>query len=314
MEYLEKRTLASASQRGFDWQDFTLALSIEIMKKCGATTSSVTRMKVLYDKYDDDRYKMEEKKRFCPLCTASGNDDLTDHLFNCCPSVEAQRISNLAIEKFDRTPLSYFSLQHRNAESFKRKLRLMLMSEHTCRIGRFNSDHRITLSEVMQSMTDNYAKHLHRDLVKLVGIFTSATFDLVELRNHALSLTGQGEPSVRSPVLETVWKQVPTRNRNKKTRGKELASATNTIERLWEAHKLSRNSFNALLDEETDGDQDTRKDGLNAASTIEEYKVHKGVVMLEIKPLIQAEWQHCSMVIPLTLAYSWQMIPTTTNT
>ena len=61
-EYIEKRTLASADQRGFEWTDFTLALSIETMQKCGTSTSSVTRMKVLYDKYDDDRYKPEEKK------------------------------------------------------------------------------------------------------------------------------------------------------------------------------------------------------------------------------------------------------------
>ena len=75
-------------------------------------------MKVLYDKYDDDRYKSEDKKRYCPLCKVNGSDDLTDHLFNCCPSEEAQRLTNLAIGKFDTTPLSDITLQHPSSHSF----------------------------------------------------------------------------------------------------------------------------------------------------------------------------------------------------
>jgi len=185
VHYLEKRTLASAGQRGLDWVDFTLALSIEVMEKCGTPTSKVTRMKVLYDKYDDDRYKAAEKKRHCPLCTISGSEDLTDHLFNCCPAEEAQRISNLAIEKYDKTPLSNITLQHSNADTFKKKLRQMLLAQHSCRIGKFNSSQRSVLLAAMGKMTENYVKHLHRDLVKLTGIFTRATIDLVELRNNA---------------------------------------------------------------------------------------------------------------------------------
>ena len=240
-------------------------------------------MKVLYDKYDDDRYKLEEKKRYCPLCTVIGNDDLTDHLFNCCPASEAQRISNLAIAKFDNTPLSYITLQHSNAEFFKNKLRLMLISEHSCRIGRFNSGHREALINIMRSMTDNYAKHLHRDLVQLVGIFTAATFELIELRNCTRASLGPAElPGRTTPEAETVWIQVQPKNRKMRMQDKKAALVTNTIKRLWDAHEASRNSFNALVDQNCNGSQDANGDGLGTAFNIEEYKVTNITLVISI--------------------------------
>ena len=126
--------------------------------------------------------------------------------------------------------------------------------------------------------------NIHRDLVKLVGIFTSATFDLVELRNYKLASLGQAEPAERpTQDPKTVWRQVPLKNHKIKKQGKKASPVTNTIEKLWDAHKTSRNSYNALADQNCDGSQDTNEDALYVASEIEEYKVQSEVTMLEIK-------------------------------
>ena len=285
INYLDKRTIASAEQRGLNWADFTLALSIEVMRKCGMPTSNVTRMKVLYDKYDDDRYKSEEKKRFCPLCKENGSDDLTDHLFNCCPSEEAQRITNLAIGKFDATPLSDITLQHPNAETFKETLKIMLLSQHSCRIGRFNSSHRRTLINIMGSMTVSYTRHLHRDLIKMVGIFTKATFELVELRNSTRAPEKMNRPSIQQKTeVGSVWVQVQSKKRKSKTSDKKAPPVVNTINKVWEAHRLSNNPFNALASQTNNNRTTSGGNGLGAFSTVEEHKVQPGITLVLRQP------------------------------
>ena len=277
ISYLERRTIASLTQRGLDWVDFTLALSIEVMNKCGKPTSKATKMKVLYDKYDDDRYKLEDKKRYCPLCEVNGSDDLTDHLFNCCPADEAQRITNLAIAKFDNTPLSDITLQHPNSKSFKAELRLMLLSQHSCRIGRFNSSHRNKLINTMGSMTDTYSKHLHRDLVKLVGIFAAATFELVELRNSTRASTlALGSPEQLRTEAGSVWVQVPPKKHNTGTVGKQASPAANPIKRLWDAYKSKNNNpFSVLADDTSGVSRNDDEDDSSIEPTTELPAAHK---------------------------------------
>ena len=202
--YLDKRTKTSASHRGLIWTDLTVALSAKILKKCRPCPSKVTIMKIIYDKYDDDRYKKDEKRKFCPLCCIDGEEDLTDHLFRCS-SIEAQRVVNLTKQKFELTPLSAIASQHPNATQFREVLRELLYNQHTCRIGRLDSEHRQLILNSTGNLSKSMAKIFHLDLVNLTQIFANATLELVTMRNATRA-------PIRAPIIRnaiqtygTVW-------------------------------------------------------------------------------------------------------------
>ena len=133
----------------------------------------------------------------------------------------------------------------------------------------------------MGNMTGKYVKHLQRDLVKLVGIFTLATLELVKLRNCARApLKPAGSLSQLRPGPETLWIQ-----KSSKSRKMKAAPITNTIKRLWDALKPSNNPFNALAEHpynDSQGNED--EDDLDIFPMAEEYKLESDTTLVISTP------------------------------
>ena len=124
-------------------------------------------------------------------------------------------------------------------------------------------------------MGDSFTRNLQQDFVKLMRIFTRATFELVTLRNSSRAPPEPGKLFTSQRSNEgSVWIQIsPKKLRIAQSKNKDATPAIYPIKRLWDALKPSSNPFDALYEEYRDASHNC------GPNTTEKYRVQSGITI-----------------------------------
>ena len=241
----------TVSTRGIKWTEMTTALSAKIFSKTGLSLNSTT--KIMFDKYDDDRYKTDEHIRGCPLCNTSGatiaHIDSTGHLF-CCQNPEAQAIAQRAINEFDRTPFTreLCDVFPEVAINLKRLLRDLALqdtgSASKVRIGLFQQQQQNKINKLVSQIPPTFLKAVHDNIVRHLCILAKATGALVALRNSKRPKKKISVPQQQG-TTDGIWITMPGRV--------NTAGPTSTAT----ATPYYRNPYSLEGEESSDPDEDS---------------------------------------------------------
>ena len=181
----------------------------------------------LYDLYDDDLNKTEDRLSFCSLCNEQ--KDITAHLFSCTNPVAVQVVQEAWKELQLLPPGQALSEMNPSAAAdLKVKLAEIFKEDSFARIGLFSRGHQDQLIQMLgeDRIGKKVVREARAEIVNRVAIMAAATIDLIYLRNNC-------KFGVRG------WADMLRERPPKKTKGRVVVAAT-TKKQLSIKHFFSR--------------------------------------------------------------------------